>query len=193
MFRSLRATSLALSLLMLVLLPLTACQNPSEDDEDLDVDDFLEVTINSNPTHAEASTDGRTYRVVRGNNQPDEILPFDWKTRFSISLLLNNNSTKDEVDLDFPVDLLSASVKVEQASGGIVSPPTGGEIEHYDSVTSQVSGSQLTGVGSPLSMAFDVWYDLPSLRKEALVSVTLNFRDDDNKTFSKVVKVTVNP
>ena len=42
-------------------------------------------------------------------------------------------------------------------------------------------------------MTFDVWYDLPSLRKEAVITVTVNFKDDDGVTFSKQIKVNVNP
>jgi hypothetical protein len=82
---------------------------------------------------------------------------------------------------------------VQQASGGIVSPPTGGEVEHYESVTSQVSGNQFNGANETLTMYFDVWYDLPSLKKEALVTVTLTFADENNKSFSKNVQVRVNP
>ena len=40
-------------------------------------------------------------------------------------------------------------------------------------------------------MSFDVWYDLPSLRKEALITVTLTFADENNKSFSKNVLVRV--
>jgi hypothetical protein len=180
------ALTLALGIAM------AGCQEPTED-ETLDVDDFLESSASPNPTNASESTDGRTYRVVRGNNQPDEILPFDWRTAFSVSVQLNNNATSDDVDLQFPVQLTSATVKVQQASGGIVSPPTGGEVEHYDSVTSQVTGNQFNAVNQPLSMVFDVWYDLPSLRREALITVTLAFADDDNTTFTKNVEVRVNP
>ena len=37
------------------------------------------------------------------------------------------------------------------------------------------------------------WYDLPSLRKEALVSVTLSLRDETGVTFTEVVPVKVAP
>jgi hypothetical protein len=97
------------------------------------------------------------------------------------------------VDFEFPVTLTSATLKVQQASGGIVSPPTGGEIEHYDSVTSQVTGNEFPGANSQLSMYFDVWYDLPNLRKEALITVTLTFADENSKSFTKNVQVRVNP
>ena len=180
-----------LPLLLVAASVMAGCQSPSEE-EDLDVDDFLETSASPSPTNAETST-GRTYRVVRGNNQPDEILEFDWHAGFGLSVRLNNNATSDSVDLEFPVTLSSATLKVQQASGGIVSPPTGGEIEHYDSVTSQVSGNQFNAVNETLTMWFDVWYDLPSLKKEALITVTLTFADDNGKSFSKNVQVRVNP
>jgi hypothetical protein len=180
-----------LPLLLVAASVMAGCQSPSEEDP-LDVDDFLETSANPSPTNAETST-GRTYRVVRGNNQPDEILEFDWHTGFGLTVRLNNNATNDSVDLEFPVTLSSATLKVQQASGGIVSPPTGGEIEHYDSVTSQVSGNQFNAVNQDLTMYFDVWYDLPSLRKEALITVTLTFADDDGTSFTKNVLVRVNP
>jgi hypothetical protein len=194
MLRSARY-ALLLSVYAVALMSVYGCQSPTDDTEDpLKVDDFIDSTVAPSPTNAESALgSGRTYRVVRGNNQPDEILEFDWHTSFSLSVRANNNATNDTVDLNFPVQLKSVSVKVEQASGGIVSPPTGGEVEHYDSVTSNVSTNQLGAVNQDLSMNLDIWYDLPSLKKEALVTVTLAFVDDDNTTFSKVVTVRVNP
>jgi hypothetical protein len=178
---------------MLMVAVLTAgCQSPTENPS-IDVNDFLEVSATPNPTNAVQTASGRTYRVVRGNNQPDEILPFDWETNFGLSINLNNNITNDDLDVDFPVTLSSATVKVQQASGGIVSPPTGGEVEHWESVTSQVSSNQFHGPNQPVTMVFDIYYDLPNLRKEALVSVTLSFTSDNGKAFTKVVDVKVNP
>ena len=89
--------------------------------------------------------------------------------------------------------LRTAGAKVQQASGGIVSPPTGSETEHYETVLTQASSNRFEGVNSTNTMAFDVWYDLPSLRREALVTVSLAFRDKENKTFTKNVEVRVAP
>ena len=180
-----------LPLLVLTASLMAACQSPTED-ESIDVDDFLETSASPSPTNAESSS-GRTYRVVRGNNQPDEILEFDWHTGFGLSVRLNNNAANEDLNLEFPVTLTSATLKVQQASGGIVSPPTGGEIEHYDSVTSQVSGNEFGGANQTITMYFDVWYDLPSLKKEALVTVALTFADENGKSFSKNVQVRVSP
>lgn len=171
---------------------LSACQSPTDPDDALDVDDFLEISVTPNPAIADASTDGRTYRVVRGNNQPDDILLFDWRTSFTINLTLNGQAD-DEGALEFPVDLTTITIEVKQASGGIVTPPGGGETEHSDFVVVQTSGNRFGGVNSSNTMTFDVWYDLPSLRKEALAVVNLSFRDDDGQTFSKAYDVRIAP
>jgi hypothetical protein len=174
------------------LLFVNGCQKPTEDSS-FDVDDFVDTSVNPNPAIADAST-GKTYRVVRGNNQPDEILDYDWKTNFTVTVTLNTHATdSDGANLNFPVTLNSASVKIQQASGGIVNPPTGGETEHYESVIAQASGNEFGAVNSSISTTFDVWYDLPSLRKEALASVTFTFQDNDGTTFTKVVDVKVAP
>ena len=166
-----------------------ACQSPTSPDDTLDVDDFLAVSVAPDPAIADESTDGATYRVVRGNNQPDDILPFDWKTSFTVSLMLNDRADDKDV-LKFPVDLTTVTLQVKQASGGIVTPPTGGETEHFSYVT-QASSNRFGAVNASVNIGFDVWYDLPSLRREALVSVSLAFKDVDGKTFSKVYDVKV--
>jgi hypothetical protein len=170
-----------------------ACQSPTSTDTDtLDVDDFVDASVSPSPATAQASTDGKTYRVVRGNNQPDDILAYDWKTTVSVTVTLNSNAASDDVDLEFPTTILSATAKVEQASGGIVSPPTGGEAEHYESVLVSSTGNSFAAAGASQTMVFDIWYDLPSLRKEALVTFTITLKDDDGATFAKTVTTQVN-
>lgn len=181
--------SLACVVLMVPLL--AGCQSPTDPDETLEVDDFLAVTANPDPTTASESTDGRTYRIVRGNNQPDDVLAFDWKTALTVTATLNSRADDDDA-LEFPVTLSSVAVVVKQASGGIVTPPTGGDTEHYDYVTS-ASSNTFAAVNSSVSIALEIWYDLPSLRREALVTVTLSFKDNDGQSFSKSIDVKVAP
>jgi hypothetical protein len=178
-------------LLMAALPWIAACQSPTNPDDVLEVDDFLETSAAPNPTTAFESTDGRTYRVVRGNNQPDDILVFDWKTAFTITATLNSQADDDEA-LEFPVDLTAVTVAVKQAAGGIVTPPTGGEVERFDYITS-ASTNVYPSINSTVSIGLEVWYDLPSLRREALVTVTLAFEDNDGQTFTKAVDVRVAP
>jgi hypothetical protein len=57
------------------------------------------------------------------------------------------------------------------------------------------SGSVISAVNGVINMNMDVWYDFPNLRKEAVVTVTLNFSDDSStpKTFTKTFNVKVAP
>jgi hypothetical protein len=170
----------------------SGCQSPTDPDDTPSVDDFLEATATPSPATANASTDGRTYRVVRGNNQPDDILVYDWKTSFSITVRLNDKAD-DEDYLTFPVDLTSATITVKQSSGGIVTPPGGGEVEHSDYVVTGTTSNRFGAINTSNTLSFDVWYDLPSLRKEALISISLSFKDTDGVTFSKTIDVNVSP
>jgi hypothetical protein len=191
MFETLRR-GLLLSLLAGATLLAAACQSPTDSTETFDVDDFLETSVSPDPISADAATDGKTYRVVRGNNQPDDILRYDWKARFTVNLRLNDQADDDD-NLTFPIDVTAATVKVQQASGGIVNPPTGGDVEHFEYVLSQASSSRFEGINTSNSMTLDVWYDLPSLQREALVTVTISFKDDDGVVFSKAIDVKVAP
>lgn len=175
------------------IIPLAACQSPTDASDTLDVDDFVDATVVPARASAAAATDGKTYRVVRGNNQPDDVLPYDWFTSFDITLVVNSNATDDSVDLEFPVTITSASGKVQQASGGIVTPPTGGDVEHYESVIAGSSGSSIAAVNGAVTLTFQVWYDLPSLKKDALITEQVSFRDNNGVTFTKNVDVIVNP
>ena len=188
MYRSSRF--LVLVLFLLAAMTGSACQSPSDTDTSLDVDDFVDAAGSPDPATAEASS-GKTYRVVRGNNQPDDILEYDWKVSFAVTVTLNSNSTSDDVDLEFPVKITSATVKVQQASGGIVTPPTGSDSEHYDSIITQSSANTFSGANTSVTLWFDVWYDLPSLRKEALATITVIMQDDDGMSFSKEVTVKI--
>jgi hypothetical protein len=171
---------------------LGGCQSPTDPDDTIVVDDFVEASVAPDPASADGST-GRTYRVVRGNNQPDEILEFDWRTIFTVTIRLNATAADSDLDLAFPVDITAATVKVNQATGGILSPPTGGDTEHQDYVIAQTSGNRYAGANTSNSITFDVWYDLPNLRKEALIAVTIALKDADGRTFTKNYDVRVAP
>lgn len=168
---------------------LLACQSPTDPNQ---TTDFVDTTVSPETATASGPT-GRTYKVEGSGDKPDEIREYDWHTAFTVSVTLNEHANDDNVKLDFPVDITSATVKVQQASGGIVTPPTGSETEHYEFVIAQATSNRFTGVNSPIDMTFEVWYDLPNLRREALVTVTLVFKDDSGVTFSEVATVKVAP
>jgi hypothetical protein len=189
-----RPTGGALAVLLLLVLPLlSACQKPTSASDTIDVNDFVDATTSPATAAATAPGDGKTYRIVRGNNQPDEILPYQYKTSFTVTVTLNGNASASKYDLTFPVTLTSATVKVQQASGGIVTPPTGGETEHSDFVVTQSSGNKFAGANTSVTMSFDVWYSLPSQQKEALVTATFTLVDDDATAFTKTATINVAP
>src|SRR5262249_34947024 len=63
------------------------CQKPTDPSNNVSYDDAVDITATPNPISADTDTGGKTYRVVRGNNQPDEFLPYDWHMVFSASIL----------------------------------------------------------------------------------------------------------
>lgn len=172
---------------------LGACQSAEESTDTLDVNDFCDATTTPNPATAVANPDGNTYRVVRGNNQPDDIFVYAFKVTYGLSVSLNSKAADTDVNLDFPVTLTSTAVQVQPASNGIIVTSTGTETEHYESRMSGASASKITAVNGGINMNFTVWYTLPTGGKEALITTTLNFKDDTGVTFTKTETTNVNP
>ena len=77
--------------------------------------------------------------------------------------------------------------------GGRITPPTGTDKEYYDFVTLGASSNQVTGPNAPITLTFEVWYDLPSLRKEAVITATFVFVDNDGTSFQRAVDFKVAP
>ena len=94
--------------------------------------------------------------------------------------------------MTFPVKITSATVRVQQATGGIITPPTGTDTEHYE-FDFTTSSNSFAAAGSTVNMNFHIWYDLPNLKREALATVSLVFTDNDGRTFSKSVEVSIAP
>lgn len=170
-----------------------SCQNPSEASDTVDYSEALDITVNPNPIIADTETGGKLYRVVRGNNQPDELVPYDWHTVFSSTLVLNANANSEDLDLDFPIRITGATVAVKQATGGIITPPSGSDTEKFEYVPLSASGNQFHGIAAPITLSFEVWYDLPSLRKESVVTLTYSLVDNDGTGFQRTVDFNVAP
>jgi hypothetical protein len=188
-----RMTRCVRLLLVVLALPAMGCQSPTDPDDLVQFDDAVDVRVTPDPIVADTATGGRTYRVVRGNNQPDDILAYDWHAVFSTTLSLNDNAANDDVDVTFPIRITATTVVVKQASGGIVTAPTGGETEKYEFVISGSSGNSIAAINNSISTTFEVWYDLPSLRREAVVTVAFSFVDKDDATYTKSVDFNVAP
>ena len=181
------------SVVLVTAMSLYGCQSPTNPDDVVNFDEVVNVTASPDPINADSQTSGRTYRVVRGNNQPDEILAYDWHAVFSVNFTFNDQANDSDVDVDFPVRVSSATVTAKQASGGIVTPPTGSETEHSEFVVLAATGNQVSGINSPTTMTFEVWYDFPSLRREAVMTVAFSFVDNEGAAFQKSVDIKVSP
>ena len=184
MFRAVRGT-----LVLLAACAAVACQSPTDPDEEQP--EFIDTTVNPSPATASGPT-GRFYTFVPTNNQPNESREYDWRTSFAVAITLNSNSNNDNINIDFPVKITAATVSVQQASGGIITPPTGSDTVHHE-YDFQASTNTFTAANTTVTLNFDVWYDLPNLRRESLVTVTLNFADESGVTFSRSVEVRVSP
>jgi hypothetical protein len=142
----------------------------------LDNETTSDVTLTATPDPSSAAASGGvTYRITDDTN----VYEYDWRTAFSVVLAETEG---------IGMNITSMSVKVQQAAGGIVVVPTNGT-EHYQ-FTSSASGNRIESKGSA-SVGFDVFYDLPSGGREALVTVTFTFYDDNDVAFSKSVAVKV--
>lgn len=183
----------ALSLVLGSVLALAGCQSPTSADDVIPYSDTVTVTATPDPIFADDSTGGRTYRVVRGNNQPDEFLAYDWHTVFATTVTMNSNASNKDLDIDWPITITATQLSVKQASAGIITPPTGSDAEHSEFVTLGASSNSLSGIGASATLTWEVWYDLPSLRKEAVVQVVYSFMDADGTEFTKTASVTVAP
>ena len=81
-------------------------------------------------------------------------------------------------------------IKVQQASGGVIMTPTGSDIEHYDYL-SQVANNYIAAKGTGSVTFNPVWYWLPNGGREAVVTMTFSFLDDNSSSFSETATVNV--
>jgi hypothetical protein len=154
---------------------LTACGSDSTTTSEAATFTFVPATA----TAVEA-TEGLTYTIVGDDTHPDKIITYPWKTSFAVTITETAGVGRD---------ITAVSVRVQQASGGIVITPTGTDIEHYN-YTSHASNNRIDANGSA-TVSFDVWYDLPNKGREALVTTTFSFTDDNDASFSESASVKV--
>jgi len=124
-----------------------------------------EVTLSASPANAQPSS-GRFYIVQGDVNNPDQTLQYPFQTSFSVSLAESGGTT---------VDIISINLKIQQATNGIITPPTNGQVEYYEFLSS-ASASQLPGNGQG-TVGFQAWFALPNKGRECVATVTLSFVD----------------
>ena len=55
------------------------------------------------------------------------------------------------------------------------------------------SSNQFGAINSPITLSVELWYDLPSLKKECVVTLSYSFVDNDGTSFSRSVDFKVAP
>jgi hypothetical protein len=169
-----RAVSAFVLITAVALLP--ACSAPTSSSP------TLEVTITSNPDPASASgPTGVQYKVT---NADDSVSLFEYDFRTSFSLTVQETG-------GMALDVTALNLTVQQATGGIVIPPSGGD-QIYFKFNSAAPTNRINANGAA-SVGFDVWYDLPNGGREALVTVGFTFQDDDDNVYSATAQVKVAP
>ena len=147
------------------------------------------ISLSATPNPATAEPSSGVFYILQGDsNNPDQTLEYPFQSSFTLTL----TETGGEA-----VDITSITLKVQQATGGIITPPTNGQVEHYQFVSS-ASGKTLPAKGT-VDIGFQVWYSLPNLRRECVATVTLGFLDEkgtpndssDDITFSKSLDVQI--
>jgi len=168
---------------LLLLLPvawLGGCSSPTESDPDFD------VTFTAVPDPASASgPTGVQYKVTNADDSVS-LYEYDWRTSFTVNI-------KDNAGM--ALDITAIDLNVQQATGGIVITPSGGDQIYYKFNSSAVT-NRINAKGSA-EVGFDVFYDLPNQGREALITVsfTFDYEDDEDNTytFSDTYKVKVAP
>ena len=170
----------------LILLPVLAvawmggCDSPTESEDELD------VTFTASPDPAVASSPtGVQYKVT---NADDTVSYYDYAYRVHFEISARDNA-------GMALDITSMNLTVQQATGGIVVTPSGGDSVYYK-FSSSAATNHINKNGSA-DVGFDVWYSLPSQGKEALITVGLEFQytdsEDNTYTYSKNGTVKVAP
>jgi hypothetical protein len=169
--------------LALPALLLSACQSPSTSSTTSSTTG-LNVTTTTTPAIATAQpSTGVTFNIPQSNG-PDRILSYTWQTAFVVSL--KNSDTVGD-------DITAVSLKVQQAISGIVVPPTGVDIEHYQFTFTTQTGSKRLEANSSNALNCNVLYWLPNGGAEALITMTIALTNDNSISDVKTLTEQVLP
>jgi hypothetical protein len=167
---------------VLTLLPLLAvawlggCSSPTSSTP------TLSVTLTNTPDPATAGgPTGVQYKVTNADSTVS-YYEYQYRTVFDVTIQETGGMA---------LDITSLNCTVQQAAGGIVIPPSGGD-QIYFKFNSTAATNHVNAKGTA-TVGFDVYYTLPSGGKEALVTVAFTFQDSDKNTYSQTLGVKVAP
>jgi hypothetical protein len=151
------------------LLGFGACSSPTS------ATNYFDVSYRAAPEPAPASVStGVQYKIV---NADDSItyLDYAYRTHFVVTITENGG---------YPLDITAINLTFQQATGGIVISPSGGD-QIYFKFSSQAATNHINAHGTG-DIAFDVWYKLPNQGSEGLATVSFAFKykDKDNNEFT---------
>jgi hypothetical protein len=160
----------------LVALPLvgvsSGCKTPTEVEEET-----LILTVTPSPV-AVTPLRGVFYTIKGDDSHPDEVREYDWKASFTVTAY-------DEKGLD-GLKITGVTVALQPAAGGIVFNPRSDTV--YFDYNIQAAGNDVPKKGNT-TINVEVWYDLPNAGREALITVSMGFIDEDKLTYTESVEV----
>ena len=141
----------------------------------------LTLTYSPDPAVASGPGTGVTYKVTNADDSVSHY-EYDYRTTFTVHIEETGGKA---------LDITQLNITVQQATGGIVIPPSGGD-QIYFKFNSNAATNHINANGSA-DVGFDVWYDNPNGNREALITVGLSFEDEDEYSYSQTAKVKVAP
>lgn len=166
------------------LMGLIACSSPTDP-----TSTSAAVNLSANPSPANAQPSRGVFYILQGDaNNPDKTLEYPFDSTFTTTIAETGGAA---------LEITAITLKVQQATGGIITPPTNGQIEHYQFVSS-ASGKNLAANGQ-VTVGFQVWFALPNQRRECVATVGFTFIDrkgtpndtSDDIAFSKSFDVQI--
>ncbi|HVO10243.1 MAG TPA: hypothetical protein VMX54_05755 [Vicinamibacteria bacterium] len=144
------------------------------------------ITITASPDPAVATASkGVQYKITNPDNTVS-YYDYQYWVHFTLHIQENNGMA---------LDITSINLTAQQAAGGIVVTPSGGD-QIYFKYNSTALTNHINAKGSA-DVGFDVWYTLPSGGKEALMSVAFGFQYTDSSgnvtTYSQTGNAKVAP
>lgn len=156
------------------------CSSPTSSTDYFDVS----YTVTPEPATTSVST-GVQYKIT---NADDSVSYYDYAYRSHFVVTIKENA-------GYALDITAINLTFQQATGGIVITPSGGDTVYYkfssSAATNHVNANGTADIG------FDVWYKLPNQGSEGLATVAFSYTYTDKSsneyTYSSTKNVKVGP
>ena len=168
------------ALAVAVLAWIAGCSSPTSST------DYFSVSYAATPDPATATdSTGVQYKVTNADSSVS-YYDYSYRTHFVVTITEKAG---------YALDITAINLTLQQATGGIVITPSGGDQVYYKFASSAPT-NHINAKGTA-DVGFDVWYKLPSQGREALATVAFSFNYTDSKgnvsTYSGTYNVKVAP